>query len=415
MLLYAKTLDASATVLGLLTGMMPLLVIFQIPAASYISRVGYKRFVYAGWGVRVAFIFVLALVPLTGGFLDAATRLVLVLALLFGFNLSRGISSAGWLPWISSLVPAQVRGRYLSREAGVVNVSCFASCVLAALCLGPTPKSWQFTLLFAFSAVTGAVSLTFLKRIPEGTPPEEESQSKGAVPWLAMLNFTPFKKLLIMVLAWAVANGGMQAFTVVFLKDATVMSDARILLVNSIYFLGGLCSLWFLGSRLDGLGSKPVLTFSFVVWLALQAGWTMLAGGTLAAGLALVLALQFLMGLFAALVQMSNTRLVMAIAPVMGRNHFFAIFSVVASVTQGLAPIAWGIIIDAIGARRWGWAGLDWNSFSIFFAAVGVVFVVALVLARRLEEPEAASLDKLLREILVDSPQRVLVRLWQKE
>jgi len=46
---------------------------------------------------------------------------------------------------------------------------------------------------------------------------------------------------------------------------------------------------------------------------------------------------------------------------------------------------------------------------------VGAVFVVALVLARRLEEPEAASLDKLLREILVDSPQRVLVRLWQKE
>jgi len=87
----------------------------------------------------------------------------------------------------------------------------------------------------------------------------------------------------------------------------------------------------------------------------------------------------------------------------------------VASVTQGLAPIAWGILIDAIGARHAGWGGLDWNGFSIFFAAVGAVFVVALVLARRLEEPEAASLDKLLREILVDSPQRVLVRLWQKE
>ena len=415
MLLYAKSLGASATVLGLLTGMMPFLVIFQIPAASYVNRVGYKRFVYAGWGVRVAFIFVLALVPLGGGFLDATTRLVLILALLFGFNLSRGISSAGWLPWISSLVPAQVRGRYLSREAGVVNVSCFASCVLAALCLGPAPRPWQFTLLFAFSAVAGAVSLAFLKRIPEGTPPGEEGRSAGAVPWLAMLNFTPFKKLLLMVLVWAAGYGGMQAFTVLYLKDAAAMSEGRVLLVNSIFFLGGFCSLWFLGSRLDGLGSKPVLTFSFAIWLVLQAGWTLLAGGALTAGLALVLALHFLMGLFAALVQMSNTRLVMAIAPVMGRNHFFALFSVVASVAQGLAPVAWGILIDAVGARRAGWAGLDWNNFSIFFAAVGAVFVLALVLARRLDEPEAASLDKLLREILVDSPQRVLVRLWQKE
>jgi len=48
MVLYAKTLQASATVLGIIAGMMPLLVIFQIPAANYIPRVGFKRFVYAG-------------------------------------------------------------------------------------------------------------------------------------------------------------------------------------------------------------------------------------------------------------------------------------------------------------------------------------------------------------------------------
>src|SRR5262245_27478951 len=64
MVLYAKTLGASATVLGIIAGMMPLLVIFQIPAASYIPRLGFKRFVYAGWGTRVMFIFVMALVPL---------------------------------------------------------------------------------------------------------------------------------------------------------------------------------------------------------------------------------------------------------------------------------------------------------------------------------------------------------------
>ncbi|MBI3875717.1 MAG: hypothetical protein HY300_07105, partial [Verrucomicrobia bacterium] len=36
MVLYAKTLGASATVLGLIVGMMPLLVIFQIPAAKHV-------------------------------------------------------------------------------------------------------------------------------------------------------------------------------------------------------------------------------------------------------------------------------------------------------------------------------------------------------------------------------------------
>ncbi|MEY2407930.1 MAG: hypothetical protein QOF48_600, partial [Verrucomicrobiota bacterium] len=379
------------------------------------SRVGYKRFVYAGWGIRVAFIFAMGLVPFAGGFLDAPTRLVLMLALLFGFNLSRGISSAGWLPWISSLVPAPVRGRYLARDAAFVNVACFASCLMSAVGLGTAPHPWRFAMLFAFSAVMGAVSLFFLKRIPEGIPPDEESRSGGRVPWLAMLRFAPFKKLLVMVLGWGVAYGGMQAFTVVYLKSAAGMNEGAVLLVTSIFFAGGLSSLWFLGSRLDGLGSKPVLTFSFAVWLVLLAGWTLLAGGALPGSLPLLLALQFFMGLFAALVQMSNTRLVMAIAPVMGRNHFFALFSVVASVTQGLAPIGWGVMIDAIGARHGTWLGLDWNGFTIFFAIVGVVFVITLALARRLEEPEAASLEKLIREILIESPQRFLVRLWQRD
>src|SRR5215475_14557366 len=173
MVLYAKTLGASATVLGIIAGMMPLLVIFQIPAASYIPRVGFKRFVYAGWGTRVMFIFAIALVPLTGGFLDAKNRLALILVLLFCFNLSRGISSSAWLPWITALVPSTLRGKYLSRDAAVQNLASFVTFLVAALCLSGhngggsagsvwEPRPWQFAILFAFSAVTGAISLSFL-------------------------------------------------------------------------------------------------------------------------------------------------------------------------------------------------------------------------------------------------------------
>src|SRR3954462_3724220 len=50
MVLYAKSLGASATVLGIIAVMMPLLVIFQIPAAKHLVRLAYKKFVFAGWG-----------------------------------------------------------------------------------------------------------------------------------------------------------------------------------------------------------------------------------------------------------------------------------------------------------------------------------------------------------------------------
>jgi len=184
MVLYAKTLGASATVLGIIIGMMPLLVIFQIPAASYIPRFGFKRFVFAGWGMRVMFIFAMALVPLTGAFLDAKNRLGLMLMLLFCFNLSRGISSCAWLPWITALVPAALRGRYLSRDQAVQNLASFFAFLVAAGCLAGESHALQFSVLFAYSAITGAISLSFLKRIPDAEMSEDVRGSKTRVPWL---------------------------------------------------------------------------------------------------------------------------------------------------------------------------------------------------------------------------------------
>jgi len=128
----------------------------------------------------------------------------------------------------------------------------------------------------------------------------------------------------------------------------------------------------------------------------------------------LVLILQFLMGLLAALVQMANTRLAMAIIPVMGRNHFFAIYSVIGNVVLGLAPIGWGLLIDAVGNHSPVWLGLSWNRYTVFFAAVAFAFLLALALARRLEEPQAASMEELLREILFQSPQRFWLRFWPR-
>ena len=415
MVLYAKSLGASATVLGIIVGMMPLLVIFQIPAAKHVPRVGYKRFVYAGWGMRVLFIFGLALVPLTGTFLNPTTQLALVLMLLFAFNLSRGISSCAWLPWITSLVPPAVRGRYLAGEAACVNLSNFLVFLLAASCLGANPSAWRFSGLFVFSALMGAASLVFLKRIPEGQTPEEIRASNTPVPWREIAGYEPFRKLLRLNVAWSVAFGGLGAFTVAWLKTESRMADGTILLVTSTAFIGGLSSLWFLGSRMDRLGSKPVLTFSMLAWLLIVGVWLALAGGTLAPERSLLLLLQFLMGLSAALVNMANVRLAMAIIPTMGRSHFFALFSVVGSLTLGLSPIVWGLMIDALHAIRFHALGVEWNRFSLFFAAVWLAFLGVLALCRRLEEPEAASMEELLRDILIETPQRVWVRLWPRD
>ena len=349
MILYAKTLNANATVLGIIAGMMPLMVIFQIPAAQYINRIGYKRFVLAGWGTRTLFTFGMVLVPLATPFLDITTRLVLMLALLFCFNLVRGISSCAWLPWITHLVPENNRGRYVSGDAAMANLGSFLTIIISAACLGEHPHAWQFAVIFAFSALMGVVSLMYLNRVPDVPISEEVRSSSQPVPWLEILRHPPFQRLLRFVMVWSLAYGGFTTFIVAFLKTETGLTEAKVLFVTSVAFLGGLSSLWLLGHRLDHVGSKPILNLSLCVWLLIVVGWVALAGGALAAHLPLILVLQFLMGLFTALIGMANSRLAMAIIPPMGRNHFFVMYSVFASVTLGLAPILWGLIIDLIG------------------------------------------------------------------
>ncbi len=417
MVLYAKTLGASATVLGIVTGMMPLLTISQIPAANHIDRVGYRRFVIGGWTTRVVFIFLMALVPLSGGLLSPAARLVLMLMLLFCFNLSRGISSCAWLPWITGLVPIESRGRYLARDQVFMNSASFACFLVIALLFGAgsvlpvPPRDWQFALAFLFSATMGALSLRFLRRMPDAPVPPGEDNRRRGVPWLELAAHPPFRRLLELDAIWSLAYGGLTTFIVAFLKAGSNLGDGTILALMSVQFLGGLGAMWFGGRRLDLHGSKPAFGFITLTGLVVCGGWFLLAGRVMEPGAGWVLALILPLGLLNALFSAANNRLAMAIVPQMGRNHFFALYTVVWQVTLGLSPMLWGLVIDLVGDGGGVRFGLDWNRYSVFFGLVVLAFGAAFLQSRRLEEPRAAGVETLLREIFLQDPQRVVNRI----
>ena len=81
-------------------------------------------------------------------------------------------------------------------------------------------------------------------------------------------------------------------------------------------------------------------------------------------------------------------------------------------MTLGLAPAGWGLLIDYVGGWQGHWLGWNWNQFTIFYTLTLGMFVVGLVLAGKLHEPKAASLEALLTEFLVATPQRLWARIW---
>jgi MFS family permease len=142
--------------------------------------------------------------------------------------------------------------------------------------------------------------------------------------------------------------------------------------------------------------------------------WLLLAGKYLAPTPLMVLGLQFCMGLGASVFNMSNVRLAMVVTPEMGRNHFFALYSVVANLSLGISPIVWGILIDAFATLDYSMHSFHWNRFSVFFLGSAIMFVITTYLKLKLEEPAARPVEDLVREMFISSPQRMIARVWPR-
>lgn len=409
MVLYAKSLGASATVLGILAGMMPLMVILQIPAARHVPRFGYRLFVLMGWALRTVIYFGLAAVPLLS-VLDQGTRLSLVLLAMFFFTMLRGISSCAWLPWITSMIPEHVRGRYLAIDYACVQVSGFVVVLGAAWWLGASPAAPKFAGLFLIGALAGLASLFFLWRIPETAPPEAVKESATPVPWKELVLHPPFRKVLAFSMVWAGAFGGIAPFTVAWLKTEAGVAEDAILAVTAISYLGGLGAVGLTNRRLDAFGSRPIMALAMGVWICIIGCWFALSRGHLPVTKSVLIPLHIAMGFAGALVGMSMMRLVMGSIPKMGRSHFFALFSVSANVSMGASPIAWGLILDVL--RDSGW---QLSNYDVFFTGVALMLAMALVLCLRVSEPSAVPMNMLLRDILIDSPQRLWLRFWPRK
>ena len=387
-ILFAKSLGASSFVLGTIAALTPLLNILQLLAARFLHRVGYKRFLLSGWGARTFFTFCIAVLPLLPG-LSIPTRLGLLIAALFCFNLLRGFSAGAWLPWLTALVPAPVRGRFLSRDNAFMHLGCLAALLLSAWVMTGSVEADEYAAVFGIGLLSALVSLWFVHRIPEVESAEDRKQSGVAVPWGAMLRFPPFAKLLWFTTIYMTVVGSLGVFTVEYLVVRGKFAESTILLLSAWSFVGALAGLAITAPRLDATGSKPWLRHGLVIMALVILGWFFLASGLLPGWPALVAGLNFFGGLAGAIFGVANTRIMMGSVPAMGRNHFFALFTVVSGLGLGGAPMVWGAMLDTLGTLDVVLGVMMVNRYSVYFAALVVLAWLALRLIPGLHEGAA--------------------------
>jgi len=382
LILYARQIGASSSVLGIIASLMPLLTALQIPAAHFLGRFGYKNFIVYGWTARTFFTFCVAALPLAA-FLDNSARLVLLVVFMACFNFIRGIASSAWMPWVSHIVPAGCRGVFFSRDAFAGNLGSLVALLGSALVLSGEARNAEYSLLFFLSAVFGLLCVRYVKKMPEVGASESLRASSHPVPWVAMLRYGPFFQLVVFSCAVMFFLGALGVFSIEYLSAVAGLATDKIILITAPHFVGAILFTPLMGSLADRVGSRPVQFFSLGLFSAVLLTWVALSGGLLQVHWTIVAVLSLATGYAGAAFHVANSRLGSLIMPEMGRNHFFAMFTVITCVCQGVSPVVWGLLLDGIGDWSLPLGAFVWKRHSLFFAGMFVVCIFSLLLLAR--------------------------------
>lgn len=168
---------------------------------------------------------------------------------------------------------------------------------------------------------------------------------------------------------YAVAIGSVRVFTIEYVRDFANIDVQTMLYLSAYSFLGPLVVLPFGGRMLESVGGRVLMQVAGVGLAISMAAWMLVAAGGLPCSQLVVAVLNFTAGSAVAVFNLANLRVTMANVPELGRDHYFALFTVVTSLVLGTAQISWGLILDAIGNFEVIIAGFRWTRRTIPHAA----------------------------------------------
>ncbi len=412
MMLYVQNLGASAAIIAIIGALPNLLNILQIPSAYFLERVGYRLFVLRGWSIRSIFILGIAIIAFWPK-LDSVTRLSLTLFLLCGYNIARGFSAAGFLPWITGIIPENLRGKFLSRDQLCMSLGALVNLIAIALFIGRDATVVEFAFLFLISFVVALGSLFFLRKMPDA-PPATVSKTSDPVPWRAMLGYEPFRRILIYCTTIHITFAGMSFLWVPMSKTIFGFNDAQILLLGASGSGAAMLALMLAGSMIDRVGNRPMLLFSLVIIVLHLCGWALMAGQWFPLNLWTLAFQQITAGFAAPLFTLANSRSLMATIPQMGRSHFFAIYSVLTSLILGIVPVFWGLLLDTLDQFQPLFFGFSFSAYALIYFAMAGIALVAFIQALKTQEKQSITTEDFLRELFIKTPARALSRIFTR-
>ena len=416
MILLTRFLGGSELLVGLLTAIPSLMTVLQLVSTQLVERLGYRRSMMIGWGLRSLMLLFVVPLPLLMGTLSPAVLLGILVFAQLGFNIIRGVTSGAWFPWLTQLIPDELRGRFIGMEQRIINGSAFATLLLSGVVLNSEdPAAWRYSALLIFATIVGIGSSYFLGRSPDRPVPKSEEKNRTGL--LSILpvarrcwgdsNFRHTVRYLVLVNFLVLPP---QGFLILYIKENLGYTTGSALKFQAMVTLGVLLTSVVWGREVDRWGCKPVLKLMLWGMMGYYLFWCLGAAGLYVPGWEWILAMNMIWGVLASGHVVAAVKLMLGCCPRKNLTAEMAVIQVSLAFCTGLAPLMLGAFLNLV--RPWElaqMAGMTPRSlaFALIFGTSALMAYFCLQMVYKVQEEKARSSRKLLAYLILDWPLRV--------
>ncbi len=397
--LFIRQCGASAFVVGSLSAIPLLLMPITLASAGLVERVGYRRMAIACWTARWIVCSTLIWVALLDfpGFAGWRVPLILIVVLLFHLLRNFGISAN--TPWTTAIIPPARRGLFLSRATLCANLGGVGAFLTIGTLLGSNPTLAQFAPVFVLGVIGGLGSTIFMARI---APPPPRSATRPLAAQVPSSKFLAgfkrcfarpgFVNFVVIQSFYGLAFISIPSLGLIYLREQVGIAPNSIIYFQMTGVVGAVLTSLYWGRWIDRRGTNSLqlvafggLCFNSLLWFSTGAAEPGLAQ------LILVGAVTLFSSVWIGALNMSQTHSIMMLAPEDDRVMFQNIAILMTQLSQALAPMIWGILIDLMYHSQFSLKilGFELGAYRVFFLAslfiglIGVGFLSRVLLKSR--------------------------------
>ena len=380
---FAMKLGADNVLLGLISTIPALFVVFQFLAAWLVERGISRKRLTVGFSLMVPTAWLLiAAIPFFGASLSTAARFAILIGVISLVTVANQFAGNARGSWIGELVPQERRGRffgYCAMFGGIVG-AIFAIGEGRFLDFVQSHGLFAFTALFFFGALFGLAGAAL--HVPQPDCPLPGGGVR--TPFVGHLRQAFHNKPLIsLALVHAViAMGGIAGpFNPAYSIRDVGMSYFGLGLLNSIAIAAALAAAPLWGKLVDRFGCRPCLKLACLCMAPMGFVWIFIPPGDPMRAYWLLPWTNAIAGAFGAGIGVAISTLLYKNTPAEGRSVQFAAYGTFVTLVAAPMPVLGGWLVDHLQRAHY---AVDLRI--TFYCWNGLMFTAGL-LASRLKEP----------------------------